>query len=505
MPLFGKGSSTKNAAKHRARTQSNLGTVEHMRAHDSFFALDMVDLGLANLDVAVTDRDRAAADAQQGTGAGGVAFRRASTANTYRRHSSVDHGAYYYEKMDAPRRATLRYGYEASAPGQISLPEGAVVDVIEGDAAADFWSVRCLLDGREGLCQRDYLEEMGKETLWELPPGALVIDGVADAADAGSLGSLKVAVALGSVAGGSGGGSPAEAGYYSFESPLKLSAAGAASGAAAAAANNDPLEGLEGGGNGGVRGRSKSTYRQHASVDLGVYYYQDTATGETVWEVPQGAEVIAEMAEGDEEAEGAAAAAAAEAAAAKEKARAMKAAGEVTDKKLRVRATIIDEIISTETTFVAGLSTLCEVYIKTLCTDKKLIKGGDVDTVFGGAQHLHGLNAKILIDLKAAAKMHFGDMEDASAVSGRVASVFARFAPYFKIFSTYVNNHANALLMLKTLKEKKKFVTALDLCNKEEGCMMGVESFLIMPVQRIPRYVLLLREMLRHTSKSHAE
>ena len=64
-----------------------------------------------------------------------------------------------------PRRATLRYGYKASAPGQISLSEGAVVDVIEGDAAADFWSVRCLLDGREGLCQRDYLEEMGKETL----------------------------------------------------------------------------------------------------------------------------------------------------------------------------------------------------------------------------------------------------------------------------------------------------------------------------------------------------
>ena len=259
------------------------------------------------------------------------------------------------------------------------------------------------------------------------------------------------------------------------------------------------------GGNGVARGRSKSRYRQHASVDLGVYYYQDTATGETVWEVPQGAEVIAEMAEGDEEAEGAAAAAAAEAAAAKETARAMKAAGEVTDKKLRVRATIIDEIISTETTFVAGLSTLCEVYIKTLCTDKKLIKGGDVDIVFGGAQHLHGLNAKILIDLKAAAKMQFGDTEDASAVSGRVASVFARFAPYFKIFSTYVNNHANALLMLKTLKEKKKFVTALDLCNKEEGCMMGVESFLIMPVQRIPRYVLLLREILRHTSKSHDE
>ena len=59
------------------------------------------------------------------------------------------------------------------------------------------------------------------------------------------------------------------------------------------------------GGNGVARGRSKSRYRQHASVDLGVYYYQDTATGETVWEVPQGAEVIAEMAEGDEEAEGA--------------------------------------------------------------------------------------------------------------------------------------------------------------------------------------------------------
>ena len=57
----------------------------------------------------------------------------------------------------AQRRARALYAFEASGPTELSLPEGAVVDVLE-EVNADFW--KCSLAGSEGLVQKDYLEEV---------------------------------------------------------------------------------------------------------------------------------------------------------------------------------------------------------------------------------------------------------------------------------------------------------------------------------------------------------
>jgi hypothetical protein len=57
----------------------------------------------------------------------------------------------------AQRRARALYAFEASGPTELSLLEGAVVDVLE-EVNADFW--KCSLAGSEGLVQKDYLQEL---------------------------------------------------------------------------------------------------------------------------------------------------------------------------------------------------------------------------------------------------------------------------------------------------------------------------------------------------------
>jgi hypothetical protein len=39
--------------------------------------------------------------------------------------------------------------------------------------------------------------------------------------------------------------------------------------------------------------------------------------------------------------------------------------------------------------------------------------------------------------------------------------------------------------------------------NKVEGEGASLQSFLIMPIQRLARYVLLLRQLIKHSKKSH--
>jgi hypothetical protein len=58
------------------------------------------------------------------------------------------------------RQARVLYDFDANGPTELSVPEGAVVDVLE-EADADFW--KCSHEGSEGLVQSDYLEEITKE------------------------------------------------------------------------------------------------------------------------------------------------------------------------------------------------------------------------------------------------------------------------------------------------------------------------------------------------------
>jgi hypothetical protein len=77
---------------------------------------------------------------------------------------------------------------------------------------------------------------------------------------------------------------------------------------------------------------------------------------------------------------------------------------------------------------------------------------------------------------------------------------------YFAIYSDYVNNYNAAMNLLKEQMENSDFAAFLVKCEKDPRCNFAdVGDFLIQPIQRMPRYQLLLKDLLRSTPNGHPD
>ncbi len=78
---------------------------------------------------------------------------------------------------------------------------------------------------------------------------------------------------------------------------------------------------------------------------------------------------------------------------------------------------------------------------------------------------------------------------------------------YFGVYPAYIINYDAAVIRLKKVRKKSnKLVVFLDeQKNRPESRKLDLDSLLIMPVQRIPRYKLLFEELLKHTDDTHPD
>ena len=78
--------------------------------------------------------------------------------------------------------------------------------------------------------------------------------------------------------------------------------------------------------------------------------------------------------------------------------------------------------------------------------------------------------------------------------------------PFLKLYAIYVSNFDKAMGTLENLMEKNtKFCDFIKSkqCKLKPG--LSIQAYLINPVQRIPRYKLLLENLLKHTQSSHPD
>lgn len=77
---------------------------------------------------------------------------------------------------------------------------------------------------------------------------------------------------------------------------------------------------------------------------------------------------------------------------------------------------------------------------------------------------------------------------------------------FIKGYSDYVNVYEQARETISRLRStNSKFAAFLEEREVNNGVVTPLENYLIMPVQRVPRYELLLTALLRHTWKSHPD
>ncbi|XP_032223512.2 uncharacterized protein LOC5522265 [Nematostella vectensis] len=155
------------------------------------------------------------------------------------------------------------------------------------------------------------------------------------------------------------------------------------------------------------------------------------------------------------------------------------------------------ELYTTERTYVRGLETILELFKMPLegYLDEKEMK-----IMFSNIHSIFQLNKDVVFSL-CERITHWNETQC-------VGDIFNEMAPRFKIYATYCNNYDAAETLIKQkIKKKKDFEAFLNACYSDPVCQPGLtlQAYLITVVQRIPRYLLLLRDLVKSTPSTHPD
>ena len=165
-------------------------------------------------------------------------------------------------------------------------------------------------------------------------------------------------------------------------------------------------------------------------------------------------------------------------------------------KRLKYRENIIKEIISTEKIYVANLDLINqEILIPVLNHD--ILEIQDFTTLFSNIESILNLNKTFLEILIINTKKK----------NLPLIKEIKNLIPFFKLYFSYYNNFEESRkLLIRFKKEKHKFYQFLQPLEFTPTLKnMDLSSFLVMPVQRLPKYVLLFKDLLKNTDENHPD
>lgn len=187
--------------------------------------------------------------------------------------------------------------------------------------------------------------------------------------------------------------------------------------------------------------------------------------------------------------------------------------GDRTDTKelLDKRCKLIKELYETEKSYVETITKLSELVIKPLrlqinSPSLNLAKIPEVAVYFDNAEQILTLNTELIKEINERVKAWKEDPLNGKDgfVREPLAALFCRFAPLFELYSRYASNHGEGIKHIANFRPRPQFQSFLADCQK--ACNgMSIESLLITPVQRVPRYSMLLKEIGDTMSASHPD
>eukprot|EP01113_Clastostelium_recurvatum_P034608 TRINITY_DN4714_c0_g1_i4.p1 TRINITY_DN4714_c0_g1~~TRINITY_DN4714_c0_g1_i4.p1 ORF type:complete len:1170 (-),score=340.73 TRINITY_DN4714_c0_g1_i4:32-3541(-) len=172
----------------------------------------------------------------------------------------------------------------------------------------------------------------------------------------------------------------------------------------------------------------------------------------------------------------------------------------------RSRLHAVQELYTTELSYVAGLQTLENYYRVPMYVQAMALPPPNpnspfpvtaVTTIFSNLPSLLSLSKDIVEMLEQ--RIH-------NWTNGqRVGDVFVKMAPIMKLYAEYVNNYEQSCKVLAEVMGTEKGASVLRECKKRSSSNLDISSMLIMPVQRLPRYELMLRELIKYTDPTHVD
>ncbi|XP_043566293.1 phosphatidylinositol 3,4,5-trisphosphate-dependent Rac exchanger 1 protein [Chiloscyllium plagiosum] len=180
--------------------------------------------------------------------------------------------------------------------------------------------------------------------------------------------------------------------------------------------------------------------------------------------------------------------------------------GKDTDRQLRLRVCVMNEILKTERDYVGSLK-----FLKSSFLHRNHQNDGDKSEKQITEEHLKILfsNIEEILDVHklflAALEYH---LQPEPQPQHELGNIFLQFKDRFCVYQEYCSNHEKALRLLMELNKIPEVRAMLLNCMVLGGMKttdIPLEGYLLTPIQRICKYPLLLKELLKRTPKKHSD
>ncbi|XP_044531228.1 FYVE, RhoGEF and PH domain-containing protein 2 [Gracilinanus agilis] len=153
---------------------------------------------------------------------------------------------------------------------------------------------------------------------------------------------------------------------------------------------------------------------------------------------------------------------------------------------------IVRELLETEQTYVSRLHLLDQVFFEELLKEARSSKAFSEDIVkliFSNISSIHQFHSQFFLP-------ELQRRVDEWVVIPRIGDVIQKLAPFLKMYGEYVKNFERAAELLAIWTEKcppfQEVITRIQ--NSDISGSLTLQHHMLEPVQRIPRYELLLKE-----------
>jgi len=170
----------------------------------------------------------------------------------------------------------------------------------------------------------------------------------------------------------------------------------------------------------------------------------------------------------------------------------------------RMRVNVLNEVVRTERDYITDIGCLVKVFLFPISATNTL-KKEDMEAIFSNIEDVVPIHIEFLKKLEE--KLSEAEEEGMPLHEVAIGDIFIRFFHYFKLYSIYASNHDASLMKLEECKKKRKeFARFLDVCHGDTSCRgLFLNAFLIKPIQRLCKYPLLLRELIKFTPEEHPD
>uniref|UniRef100_A0AAY4ELA9 Phosphatidylinositol 3,4,5-trisphosphate-dependent Rac exchanger 1 protein n=1 Tax=Denticeps clupeoides TaxID=299321 RepID=A0AAY4ELA9_9TELE len=174
------------------------------------------------------------------------------------------------------------------------------------------------------------------------------------------------------------------------------------------------------------------------------------------------------------------------------------------DRQLRLRLCVLNEILNTERDYVRTLAFLQSAFlhrIRQTPDEQQCLTSEQVKILFSNIEAILEVHRDVLSTVETS-------LQPEPQAQHTLGHIFLQFQSRFSVYGEYCSNHEKALRLLIELNKIPQIRTFLLHCmllGGKKSTDVPLEGYLLSPIQRICKYPLLLKELLKRTPKHHAD